>query len=92
MTGAGAYAGDGVQFGFVVADLAPLAMVGDGKAVAFVADLLHQVQDGGAAVKDDGVRLVAGDVDNFFFFCYGRERLESDADLFEGGVGGMELA
>jgi hypothetical protein len=40
LAGSGAYAGDGVQFGLAVADLAAFAMVGDGEAVGFVADLL----------------------------------------------------
>ncbi len=48
LAGAGAYAGDGVELGGAVADLAALAVVGDGEAVALVADLLDQVQDRGS--------------------------------------------
>src|SRR5579871_684107 len=92
LAGTGTYAGDGEEFGVAVAHLAALAVVGDGEAVALVADFLDEVQDGGAAVQDYGFVLLSVDVDDLLFFCDGCERLEGDADLFERGVGGVELA
>ncbi len=80
LAGAWADAGDGVEFGVAVAHLAALAVVGDGEAVGFVADLLDEVQDGRAAVEDDGVGLLPVDVDDFFVFGDGRERLQGNAD------------
>ncbi len=59
-----------------VAHLAALAVVGDGEAVALVADLLDEVQDGRAAVEDDGVVLLAVDVDDLFALGDGGERLQ----------------
>ena len=75
LAGARADAGDGVQFGVAVAHLAALAVVGDGEAVGFVADLLDEVQHGRAAVEDDGVGLLAVDVDDLFALGDGGERL-----------------
>ena len=92
LAGAGAYAGDGEQFAVAVAHLAALAMVGDGEAVALVADLLDEVEDRGAAVEDDGFVFLSVDVDDLFAFGDGGERLEGDAELFECRVGGVELA
>ncbi len=85
LAGAGADAGDGVELGVAVADLAAFAVVGDGEAVALVADLLDEMEDGGAAVEDDGVVFLAEDVDDLFAFGDGGEGLEGvaglDADL-----------
>ena len=66
LAGLGAYAGDGEQFGVAVAHGAALAMVTDGEAVALVADELDEMEDGGAAVEDDGLLLVAVEVDDLF--------------------------
>ena len=46
LPGARTDAGDGVELGVAVAHLAALAMVGDGEAVALVADILDEMQDG----------------------------------------------
>ena len=74
------------EFGVAVAHLAALAVVGDGEAVALVADLLDEVQHGRAAVEDDGLVLLAVDVDDLFALGDGGERLQGDAELFERGV------
>ena len=92
LAGDAAYAGDGVELGVAVAHLAALAVVGDGEAVAFVADLLDDVQDGRAAVEDDGVVFLAVDVDDLFALGDGGERLRGEAELGEGVGGGVELA
>ncbi len=96
LAGAGADAGDGVELGVAVADFAAFAVVGDGEAMALVADLLDEMEDGGAAVEDDGVVFLAEDVDDLFALGDGGEGLEGvaglDADLLEGGGGGGELA
>ena len=92
MAGDGAYAGDVVEFASAVAHLAALAVVGDGEAVALVADALDDVEDGGAAVKDDGVVFLAVDVDDLFALGDGGEGLGGEAELFEGFCGGVELA
>lgn len=68
LAGAGAYAGDTVELRVAVADLAAFAVVGDGEAVGFVADLLDEVEDGGAAVEDDRGVLVTVDVDDLLAF------------------------
>ncbi len=57
-----------------------------------VADLLDEVQDGRAAVEDDGVGLLPVDVDDLFALGDGGERLQRDADGFERLVGGVKLA
>ena len=50
-------------------------MIADGEAVALVADELDEMEDGGAAVEDNGLVFVAVDVDDFFFLGDGGERL-----------------
>jgi hypothetical protein len=92
LAGDGAYAGDFVEFAGAVAHLAALAVVGDGEAVGFVADLLDDVQDGRAAVEDYRVVLLAVDVDDLFALGDGGEGLGGEADLVEGVSGGVELA
>jgi hypothetical protein len=92
LAGDGAYAGDGVEFAGAVAHLAAFAVVGYGEAVGFVADLLDDVEDGAAAVEDDGVVLLAVDVDDLFALGDGGQRLGGEADLVEGVGGGVELA
>ena len=52
-------AGDVEEFAVAVADLAALAVIGDGEAVGFVAYLLDEVQRGRVAVEDDGVVLLS---------------------------------
>ena len=81
LAGAGADAGDGVEFGLAVAHLAAFAVVGDGEAVGFIADLLDEVEDGGAALEDDGAIFAAEDVDDLFFLCDGGEGLGGEAEL-----------
>ena len=92
LAGAGAYTGDGVELAVAVAHLAAFAVVGDGKAVGFITDLLHEVEDGGAAVEDYGVVLLALDVDDLFLLRDGGEGLEGDAQFGQGVCCGVELA
>ena len=87
-----AYAGDAEEFGVAVAHFAALAVVGDGEAVGLVANALDEVQDRGAAFEDYGVVLLAVEVDDFFTLGDGREGLGGEAEGFEGGGGGVELA
>jgi hypothetical protein len=79
LAGSGAYAGDLEEFGAAVAHLAALAVVGDGEAVGFVADLLDEVEDGGAAVEDNGIVFLSVDVDDLFALGDGGEGLGGDA-------------
>ena len=60
--------------------------------MGLIADLLDDVQDRGAAVKDNGVVLLAVDVDDLFPLGDGGERLGGEAELVERVRGGMELA
>lgn len=92
LAGLGAYAGNVEQLGGAVAHGAALAVVADGEAVALVANHLDEVQHGRAAVEDDGLVLVAVEVDDLFFFGDGSEGLRGEAELFEGVGGGVELA
>ena len=92
LAGAGSDAGDGEELGVAVAHLAALAVVGDGEAVRFVADALDQMQDGGAAVEDDGLVFLAVEVDDFFSLGDGGEGLGGDAEGFESFGGCVELA
>jgi len=87
-----AYAGDVEEFAVSIPHGAALAVITDGEAVALVADELDEMKDGGAAVKDDGLVFVAVEVDDFFLFCDGGERLAGEAEGFEGFSGGVELA
>jgi hypothetical protein len=54
------------QFGGAVADLAALAMEGYSEAVGFVANHLHQMQDGRMMVENDRIIFLAVDVDDLF--------------------------
>jgi len=85
-------AGDGQQLGVAVAHGAALAMVADGEAVALVADELDEMEDGGAAVEDDGLLLVAVEIDDLFALGDGGQRLAGEAEGFEGLGGGVKLA
>ncbi len=75
LAGLRADAGDIEQLRVAVAHGAALAMVADGEAVALVADDLDEMQDRRAAVEDDGFVFVAVEVDDFFLFGDGGERL-----------------
>src|ERR1019366_9246678 len=76
-----AYAGDFSQFGGAVADLAALAMEGYGEAMGFVADHLHQMQDGRMMVENYGVVFLSMDIDDFFSLG---DRGQGLVDDFEG--------
>ena len=91
-SGLGADARDGQQFGVAVAHGAALAMIADGEAVALVADELNEMEDGRAAVEDDGLLLVAVEVDDLFALGDGGEWRAGEAEGFEGLGGGVELA
>jgi hypothetical protein len=92
LAGARADAGDGEEFRIAVAHLAALAVIGDGEAVRLVANALDEMQDRGAAVEDDGLVLLAVEVDDFFSFRDGGEGLGGQPEGFERGGGGVELA
>jgi hypothetical protein len=67
-------------------------VVADGEAVALVADDLDEMEDGRAAVEDDGVVFLAVEVDDLFLLGDGGEGLGGEAELFESVGGGVELA
>lgn len=90
-SGALAYAGDGEQLGVAVAHFAALAVVGDGEAVRLVTDALDEVQYGGTALEDNRIVFLSVEVDQFFAFCDGGERLRGEAEFFEGLGCGVEL-
>jgi hypothetical protein len=60
--------------------------------MTLVADYLDEMEDGRAAVEDDGVVFTAVEVDDLFFFGDGGERLRSEAEFLECFGGGVELA
>src|SRR5208282_2951346 len=70
-----AYAGDFSQFGDSVSDLAALAMKGYGEAMGFIANLLHQMQDGRMMVEHDGVVFLSVNVNDFFSLSDGGQGL-----------------
>ena len=61
-----AYAGDVVEFAGAVAHFAAFAVVADRETMRLVADLLDDVEDGRAAVEDDGIVFLTVDVDDLF--------------------------
>lgn len=63
------------QFRVSVAHGAALAVIAHGEAMAFVANPLDQVQDGGAAIEDDRFVFISVEVDDFFLFGDGGQRL-----------------
>jgi len=67
-------------------------VIGDGEAVRFVANALDEMQDRRAAVEDDGLVLLAVEVDDFFALGNGGEGLGGQPEGFEGFGGGVELA
>ena len=83
LRGCGADSGDVEQFRIAVAHGAALAVVADGEAVALVANHLHEMQHGRAAVEDDGLIFVAVEVDDFFALGDGGEGLGGEAELFQ---------
>jgi hypothetical protein len=87
-----AYAGDFSQLGGAVADLAALAMEGYGEAMGFVADHLHQMQDGRMMVENYGVVFLSMDIDDFFSLGDRGQGLVDDFEGFERLGGGVELA
>jgi hypothetical protein len=92
LAGLTADAGDVEEFGVAIAHGSALTVIADGEAMAFVADHLDKMEHGGMAIEDDGFVFVAVEVDDFFFFCDGGERLGGEAEGFEGVGGGVELA
>ncbi len=92
LPGAGTDARDRVELRVTVADLAAFAVVGDGEAMGFVPYFLDEVKDGGAAVEDDGVVLLAVDVDDLLALSDGGEGLGVDSEFGKGVGGGVELA
>src|ERR1017187_6290735 len=87
-----AYAGGFSQCGGAVADLAALAMEGYGEAMGFVADHLHQMQDGRMMVENYGVVFLSIDIDDFFSLGDRGQGLVDDFEGFERLGGGVELA
>src|SRR5450759_5912044 len=85
-------AGNFSSLGGAVADLAALAMEGYGEAMRFVADHLHQMQDGRMMVENDGIVLLSVNVDDLFSLRDGSERLVDDFEGFERLGGGVELS
>ncbi len=85
-------AGDFAQLGGAVANLAALAMEGHGEAMGFVADLLHQMQDGRMMVEHDGIVFLSVDVNDLFSFRDRGERLVDDLESIECLSGGVELS
>ena len=67
-------------------------MVADGKAMAFVADELNQVEDRRAAVEDDGLVFVAVEIDDFFLLGDGGQGLRGEAERFQSFGRGVQLA
>src|SRR5664279_1888364 len=61
-------AGNFQQFVGAVANLAAFAVEGNGKTVSFIANELHDVQDGRVVVDTDGLVFTAIDVDDLFPF------------------------
>ena len=61
-----------------IAYLATFAVERDGKAVCFVADGLHYVQNWGVMVEDDGLILLSMNVDDLFAFSDRGQRLAGD--------------
>src|SRR5271154_7554850 len=61
--------------------LAALAMEGNGEAMRFIADQLHQMQHRRMVIENYGLALLPVDVDDFFALGYGSQGL---IDYFEG--------
>jgi hypothetical protein len=85
-------AGDVQELRVAVAHLAALAMIADGEAMALVSDELNEMQDGRAAVEDDGVVFLAVEIDDFLALGDGGQRLAGEAERLESFGRGVELA
>ena len=92
LAGLRADAGDVQELRIAVAHGAALAMIADGEAMAFVANELHEMEHGRAAVENDGLVFVAVEVDDFFALGDGGQRLRREAERFESFGGGVKLA
>ena len=92
LRGARTNAGNTIQCGFCLARGAALAVEGYGKAMRLVANLLNEMKYGRMMLKDNGLVLLAEDVENFFFFGDAGERLVDDLQRVESLGGGVELA
>src|ERR1700678_441433 len=75
LTGSWTDTWNGEQFAVTVAHLPALAMVGHGKPMAFVANLLHQMQHGRSAVQHYRFILLTVDIDDLFALGDRRQRL-----------------
>jgi hypothetical protein len=67
-------------------------MVANGEAVTLVADDLDEMEDGRAAIENDGLVFVAVQINYFFALGDGGQRLAGEAEGFKGFRGGVELA
>ena len=92
LPGARPDAWDGIQLRDLIAHLPAFAVIGDSKAMAFVANLLDQMQHGRATIQHDRLILLPVHVDDLFFLGDGGERLQRHANLFERRVGRAQLA
>ena len=92
LAGLRADAGNVVQLGVAVAHGPALAVIADGEAMALIANELDEMKDGRAAIEDDGLFLIAVEVNDFFPFRDRRERLRGEAEGFEGFGCGVKLA
>ena len=90
--GARTDSGDVQQPGTDARGRAAVAVEGDRKAVGFVADLLHQSQDGRVAVEAERIVLLAVHVNGLFALGDAGQRQVDDLEFFEGSGGGVELA
>src|SRR6266576_504241 len=79
------------QLTISVAHLPPLAVIGHGKTVTLVANLLHQVEHGRPPIQHHRLVLLSIDVDDLLALCNGREWLQRDANLLERRVGRVQL-
>src|SRR6266550_1984286 len=63
--GALAHARNFTEFSRAIANLAALAMKRNGEAVSFIADQLHQVQDGIVVIEGYGLIFLPADINDF---------------------------
>src|SRR6266481_7600504 len=66
-------------------------MVGHGKTVTLVANLLHQVEYRRPTIQHHRLVLLPIDVDDLLALCNGREWLQRNANLLERRVGRVQL-
>ena len=67
-------------------------MEGYGKAMRLVANLLNEMKYGRMMLKDNGLVLLAEDVENFFFFGDAGQRLIDNLQRIQRLRSGVELA